>query len=322
MLQARYWTLALVVASALSALTSVSARAQNWPARPATLVVPFAAGGSTDGVARVIAKELAERLHQQFLVENRGGAAGNLAAAAVAKSQPDGYTLLLTTTGPAAVNKLLYKSLSFDPSKDFSPIILIGITPQVVVASPRLKTDTLKGLIAYANANPGKLNFGNSGIGTMAHITAVSLARAAGISVAHVSYRGGAKAIADVLGGQIDVAFPAYIPAVSAMKVFAVTSTERMSQLPNVPTVRETGVADFVSGTWFGIVAPAGVPAEIVQKINVATNEFLKSKPAKALFDKLGVQMIGGTPDAMKKFMADETNRWEPVIRSEHIVVN
>ncbi len=315
---------ALVVVHAAAllvvALTSTGS-ADSWPTRPVTLVVPFSAGGSTDGVARVIAKELSERLGQQFVVENRAGAAGNLAAAAVAKAQPDGYTLLFTTTGPAAVNKLTYKSLPFDPVKDFSPIVLIGITPQAVVVSPRLKVGTLKELVAHAKASKDKLTFGNSGVGTMAHITAVSLARATGLQVTHITYRGGAQAMTDVLGGQIDVAFPAYVPHLGGLKVLAVTSAARMPSLPNVPTVRETGIADIISGTWFGIAAPAKVSSDVIQKINSATNEFLKSARARKLFDDLGIQPRGGTPDDMEAFIAEETARWEPIVRAAHISI-
>jgi tripartite-type tricarboxylate transporter receptor subunit TctC len=311
----------LPLAAAVAAMLSSPAAAQSWPARPVTLVVPFAAGGSTDGVARVIAKELGDKLGQNFLVENRGGAAGNVAGAAVAKAPPDGYTLLLATTGPAAVNKLLYKSLSFDPGKDFTPIVLIGIVPQAIVVAPRMPVSTLKELIDYAKARPGKLNFGNSGVGTMAHISAVSLARATGIEVTHVTYRGGAQAMTDVIGGQIDVSFPAYVPSVAALKVLAITSAERMPSLPNVPTVRETGVADIVAGSWFCIVAPAGVSGDVVQKINKVVNDFLKSKRAIDLFNDLGVTSLGGSPDDLKKYMAEETARWAPIVKAAHIVL-
>jgi tripartite-type tricarboxylate transporter receptor subunit TctC len=311
----------LPLAAAVAAMLSSPAAAQSWPARPVTLVVPFAAGGSTDGVARVIAKELGDKLGQNFLVENRGGAAGNVAGAAVAKAPPDGYTLLLATTGPAAVNKLLYKSLSFDPGKDFTPIVLIGIVPQAIVVAPRMPVSTLKELIDYAKARPGKLNFGNSGVGTMAHISAVSLARATGIEVTHVTYRGGAQAMTDVIGGQIDVSFPAYVPSVAALKVLAITSAERMPSLPNVPTVRETGVADIVAGSWFCIVAPAGVSGDVVQKINEVVNDFLKSKRAIDLFNDLGVTSLGGSPDDLKKYMAEETARWAPIVKAAHIVL-
>jgi tripartite-type tricarboxylate transporter receptor subunit TctC len=308
---------ALSVAACAALLWPVGARAsETWPTRPVTLVVPFGAGGSTDGVARVIAKALSDRLGQQFVIENKAGAAGNIAAATVAKAPADGYVLLLTTTGPASVNRLLYKSPGYDSDKDFSPIVLIGLTPQAVVVAPKRPVDSLAALVAHAKAHGDKLTFGNSGVGTMAHITAVSLARAAGLDVTHITYRGGAQAMTDILGGQIDVGFPAYVPNLGGLKVLAVTSAERMRSLPAVPTVRETGVADIVSGTWFGIVAPANTPAEVVTKVNGAVNDFLKSQQARDLFNDLGILPLGGTPAAFKTYIAEETARWEPVVRS------
>jgi tripartite-type tricarboxylate transporter receptor subunit TctC len=310
--------LMLAAAAALS-VAAGTASAQDWPTRPVTVVVPFGAGGATDGVARLIAKHLSEELGQQFVIENRPGGAGNVASAAVARAKPDGYTLLLGSTGPMAVNKLIYSSLSFDPGRDFSPIVLVGLIPQAIVVGKRLPVKSLKDLVAHAKANPGKLNFGNSGVGAMAHITAVSLARAAGLDVAHVTYRSGAQALTDLLGGQIDVAFPTYIPQVANMNTLAITATERMPQMPNVPTVRETGVANIVAGPWFGLVAPAGTPPEIVQRVNREVNEFIKTSAARELFGKIGLQAMGGTPDAMRSFMVEETARWAPVIETAKI---
>jgi tripartite-type tricarboxylate transporter receptor subunit TctC len=309
----------LMLAAAAMVVGTRAASAEDWPTRPVTLVVPFGAGGATDGVARLIAKHLSEKLGQQFVIENRPGAAGNVASAAVARAKPDGYTLLLGSTGPMAVNKLIYSSLSFDPGRDFSPIVLVGLIPQAIVVGKRLPVKSLKDLVAHAKANPGKMNFGNSGVGAMAHITAVSLARAAGLDVAHVTYRSGAQALTDLLGGQIDVAFPTYIPQVASMNTLAITATERMPQIPNVPTVRETGIADIVAGPWFGLVAPAGTPSEIVQRVNREVNAFIKTPVARELFGKIGLQAMGGTPDGMRSFMAAETARWAPVVEAAKI---
>jgi tripartite-type tricarboxylate transporter receptor subunit TctC len=308
----------LVTAVAMVAGTS-AAFAEDWPTRPVTIVVPFGAGGATDGVARLIAKHLSEKLGQQFVIENRPGGAGNVASAAVARANPDGYTLLLGSTGPMAVNKLIYSSLGFDPGRDFSPIVLVGLIPQAIVVGKRLPVKSLKELVAHAKANPGKLNFGNSGVGAMAHITAVSLARAAGLDVAHVTYRSGAQALTDLLGGQIDVAFPTYIPQVATMNTLAITATERMPQIPNVPTVRETGVADIVAGPWFGLVAPAGTSSDVIQRVNREVNAFIKTPAARDLFGKIGLQAMGGTPDGMRSFMVEETARWAPVIEAAKI---
>jgi tripartite-type tricarboxylate transporter receptor subunit TctC len=299
-----------------------SAPAEDWPSRPVTIIVPFGAGGATDGVARLVAKHLSEKFSQQFVIENRAGGAGNVATAAAAKAKPDGYTLLLGSTGPMAVNKLIYRALPFDPGRDFSPIVLIGVVPQAIVVGKRLPVKNLKELVAHAKANPGKLNFGNSGVGAMAHITAVSLARAAGLDVTHITYRSGAQALTDLLGGQIDVAFPTYIPQVASMNTLAITATERMEQMPNVPTVRETGVADIVAGPWFGLVAPAGTPPQVIEKVNREVNGFINTKAARGLFGKIGLRAIGGSPDAMKLFMAEETARWKPVVESAKIRIN
>lgn len=315
--------LALILGVALAgAVGTARAAGAQWPTHPVTFVVPFGAGGSTDGVARLIAKHLSDDFGQQFIVENKPGAGGNIAGAYVAKAAPDGYTLFFATTGPAAVNKLLYKRISFNPDKDYAPVVLIGIVPQAIVASKKLPVKTLKDLIDYARAHPGALTFGNSGVGTMAHISAVSLAQATGIKVTHVSYRSGAQALQDVLGGQIDVAFPAYIPQVAQMNTLAVIGKERLASLPNVPTVRETGVADIVAGTWFGVIAPTGTPPEVIAKINTSVNAFLKTQQAKQVSIQLGMQTLGGTPQDMKKFMDEETARWAPVIKKENISLN
>ena len=309
---------AFVVAVFLVFTHTSSAIAQAWPTKSITLVIPFPAGGSTDGIGRPIANMLSERLGQQVIVENRGGAAGNIGAAAVARAAPDGYTLLLTSTGPVVTNKLLYKDLSFDPAVDFTPIGTIGIVPQVIIASPKLPVSNAKQLIEYGKANPGKLNFGNSGNGTMAHVSAVSFARLADIQVSHVTYKGSAQLITDVLGGQIEVGFPGFVPQVEQAKVLAVTGFERLKNLPNVPTLKESGY-DVVAGTWFGIIGPAKMPADIVDRINKLVNEFTDSQEGRALFETLGMQPIRGTPADMKAFMAAELARWEPVVRAGNI---
>jgi tripartite-type tricarboxylate transporter receptor subunit TctC len=310
----------LIVAAIAGSIASMPAAAQTWPSRPVSLVVPFPPGGSNDGFGRVIAKELGERLGQNFVVENKGGATGNIAAVGLARAAPDGYTLMIASNGPAVINKLLNKSLAYDPIKDFTPIVVIGIVPQVIIASPNLPAKNLAELIALAKTRTGKINFGNSGYGTMAHIAAVSLARATGIDVTHVSYRGSAQLITDVMGGQIEAGFPGFVPQVIPMKSLAVTSSQRMELLPNVPTVRETGLADLVAGTWFSIVAPAGIPAEIVQKVNITVRDFMASNDGKTFLHSLGMQPIGGTPADAAAFTAAEAAKWAPVIRDAHMV--
>jgi tripartite-type tricarboxylate transporter receptor subunit TctC len=306
---------AMVTVAILVAAQTSAAVAQSWPTKSITLVVPFPAGGSTDGIGRPIANMLAKELGQEVVVENRAGAAGNIGAATVARAAPDGYTLLLATTGPAATNKLLYKNLSFDSATDFSPIAMIGVIPQVITVSPKLPVSDLKQLVEYAKANPGKLNIGNSGNGTMAHIAAVSFARQAGIQATHVPYKGVAQLISDILGSQIEFGFPGFIPSLTQAKVVAVTSSERLKNLPNAPTLKESGY-DVVAGTWFGILGPAKMPAEIVERINKLVNEYIGSTEGQALLAALGMQAIPGTPQDMKAFMAAELARWEPIVRA------
>jgi tripartite-type tricarboxylate transporter receptor subunit TctC len=295
------------------------ANSQTWPTRPVTLVVAFAAGGSTDGVARLIAQELGDKLGHRVIVENRAGAGGNVAAQLVAKAAPDGYTFLFVTSGPASINKLLYKSLPYDPAKDFSPVALVGIIPQVVVTSPKFSPKSLKDLVDHAKANPGKLNFGNSGIGTTSHISAVLFAQETGIDVAHVTYRGTAPLVTDLIGGQIEVGFPSYFPQMATLNALAVSTAERMEAFPNIPTIKETGLADVVAGVWFGIVAPAGVPREIVSQVNGIINEFLKTPAAKAAAVPLGMRILGGSPEQMGTYMSQETARWAPIIKAADI---
>ena len=234
---------------------------------------------------------------------------------------PDGYTLLLATTGPAATNKLLYKNLSFDSATDFSPIAMIGVIPQVVMVSPKLPVSDLKQLVNLAKANPGKLNVGNSGNGTMAHIAATSFTREAGIQATHVPYKGVANLISDILGGQIEFGFPGFVPQLTQAKVVAVTSSERLKNLPNAPTLKESGY-DVVAGTWFGILGPAKMPTEIVERINKLVNEYIDLKEGQALLAALGMQAIRGTPADMKAFMAAELARWEPVVRAGSMKLN
>jgi tripartite-type tricarboxylate transporter receptor subunit TctC len=298
------------------------ARAGDWPSRPVTFVVPFPAGGPTDGAARIIAKELSEQLKQQFVVENRGGGGGDIGAAAVAAANPDGYTLLFATPGPGAMNKLIYRTLPFDPAKDFSPVVLVANIPQLIVASPKLQAGDLKQLVAYGKAHPGKLNVGNPGLGTFGHIAAVLFAQRTGLEVTHVPYRGVGPLMTDVMGGQIDFAFAGFVPSATSMKVLAVTATERIKALPNVPTVIETGVADVVSGTWYGILAPAGTPRPIIDKVNRAVNAFVKSERAKKFGDPAGMLMQGGSPEDMAAYIAAEMKLWGPVIRAAKIHID
>jgi tripartite-type tricarboxylate transporter receptor subunit TctC len=313
--------LAFVLVVIAAGAVSAPSAAQDYPTRTITMIATFPAGGPTDGVARVLAQELSERLGQRVVVENRGGAGGMIGAAAVAKSAPDGYTLLLTSPGPLGYYRVLYKSLNYDPVKDFAPIALIGTIPQVIIVSPKLPVKTLKEFIAYAKANPGKVNIGDSGVGTTLHILAAQMAMMTGTSIQHVHYRGAAGSVADVLGGQIEAALSGFTAPLANMNVLGVTWTDRIKALPNVPTFRQQGI-DIVSGLSLTLVAPAGTPPSIIAKLNAATNDFLKSERGRDFETKYSLQIAGGTPAAAAEFLAGETARLEPVIRKAKISVD
>jgi tripartite-type tricarboxylate transporter receptor subunit TctC len=301
-----------------------AAWAQAWPSRPVTLIMPFAAGGGTDLLSRALAQDLSERLGQQFIVDNRAGAGGNIAAGAVAKAAPDGYTILFGTPGPLANNKLMYKSLPFDPEQAFTPIVLIAKSPLIVAAKASLPVTNLKELTAYAKANPGKLNVGIPGNGTLGHVTAVLLEKELGISMAIVPYRGTALVINDLLGEQIDVAMdfmPSYVPLVreGKFRALAVTTTQRSNDLPDVRTVQESGFPGFEATAWYALAAPAGTPDEIIEKLNAATNAFLKSPKGQDALANLSMQAVGGTPADLKAFIASELQKWGPVVKEADI---
>jgi tripartite-type tricarboxylate transporter receptor subunit TctC len=315
--------LAVVVAAALGHAHQ-AAMAQSWPARPVTMIVPFAAGTTSDIVARNLAQYIGDTLGQPVVIDNRGGAGGNIGAAAVARAAQDGYTLLLATTGPAATNKLMYQNMPFDPEKDFAPIALVGKSPILITARVDAPFSTLKELIAYAGAHPDSMNGGFPGNGTLGHITGTLLQNTAGIKFGYVQYRGSAAIITDLIGKTIDIAMDsmaAYVPTVQGgqIKALAVAGAQRWSKLPNVMTASESGLPGFEASVWYALLAPTGTPADIVAKLNATANAYLKSDKAKSLFDDLGIQPAGGTPQDLREFMASEVRKWSPIIKAADI---
>jgi tripartite-type tricarboxylate transporter receptor subunit TctC len=315
---------ALLIAAAL-ALASSAASAQSWPSRFVTVVVSFPAGGPTDVLARAIASDLADKLSQQFVVENRSGAGGNVGAASVAKAAPDGHTLLFATTS-VVNNRFMYKSVPFDADRDFVPIVLISKTPIVLVASQVTGLKRLDALIAHAKANPGKLNIGSPGHGTAAHITAESLQRLAGFKLTHVPYRGSAPMIADLLGNQIDVVvdlLPTQIPLLKEGKYagIALTGSARSAALPDLPTVAESGFPGFEATSWNALLAPAGTPPDVVRRLNTLVNGYLTSDKGKQDLAKFDMQAGGGSPEDLKAFMASEVAKWGPIIKAANITM-
>jgi tripartite-type tricarboxylate transporter receptor subunit TctC len=310
---------------AVAALSGISASsAQGWPTRPVTMVVPFTAGTTSDIVARALATHLSGVIGQSVVVDNRGGAGGNVGAAAAAKAKADGYTLLLATTGPAATNKLMYKSLTFDSQRDFAPIVLVGKTPVIIATSADTPMKTLPELIAYAKANPDKLTAGFPGNGTLGHITGELLAQRAGIKIGQAQYRGSTPIITDLLGGHINLgidSMAAYVPSVKEgkLRALALGSSKRWSGLLDVPTVSESGIPGFEASVWYALLAPTGTSAETVSKLNGAVNDFLATAQAKEMFESLGIEIAGGTPDQLRTFIASEVDKWGPIVKAANI---
>jgi tripartite-type tricarboxylate transporter receptor subunit TctC len=304
------WFLAVVVAAS-------PASGQDWPKRPVTLVNLFSAGSGTDVMYRAMAVRLAEQFGQPFIVENRTGSGGAIGTVHVAKSTPDGYTILLTAIGPAVLNGLLHKSIPYSEA-DFEPIILISQAPQVIVSSPPLGFKTLHDLIEFGRRNPGKLNIGHSGPGTMGHLAASVFMSHAGIKGALIGYRGSTPLIQDLLGQQIQAGFPIYVPAVASVTALAVTSEHRASFLPNVPTARESGI-DLVATTWIAVMAPKGTPKTIVMKLNAAINAYIKSSDGGARIATIGHQPLGGPPERLAQTMAADKAKWGAVVAAEKI---
>jgi tripartite-type tricarboxylate transporter receptor subunit TctC len=314
---------ALIATAALS-LMQAPALAQNWPTKPVTLIVPFTAGTTSDVVARSLIEHLSPAIGQPIIIENRGGAGGNIGGTLVAKAQPDGYTLLFATTGPAATNKLMYKDMPFDPQRDFTPVIVVGKAPIIITSKKDAPFSTLKEMVSFAKANPGKLTAGFPGNGTLGHITGELLQATANVKFAHVQYRGSPPIITDLIGGHIDIgmdSMAAYVPMVKEgkIKALAIAGGKRWSKLPDVPTASESGLPGFQASVWYALMAPTGTPPEIVKKLNAAINDYIKSDKAKAFFDNLGVEAAGGTPADADAFIRSEIDKWAPIIKAAKI---
>jgi tripartite-type tricarboxylate transporter receptor subunit TctC len=316
-----------IVAACIAILFGNAAAAQNYPARPVKIVVPYPAGGSNDIIARIVAQKLSERSGQNFLVENRGGAGGNVGAEAVAGSEPDGYTLLLSALPPLTINAALYKTLPFDPAKAFAPVALIAQVPIVLAVHPSLGVKDVKELVALARAKPGTINFGSSGIGTTNHLAGELLKSKTGIDIVHVPYKGAAPAMNDLLAGHIPMMFdniPAVLPQVRGklINAIAVAGSSRASKLPDVPTVAEQGVEGFEASAWFGLVAPARRPAPVLAKLQADVAAILDMADVKTRFIELGGEPGTVSGEAFGKFLADETVKWGGIIRASGATAN
>ena len=312
--------LAALATAAIGAVpASVFAQA-GYPTKPVTIVVPFAAGGTTDILARIIGQALTTELGQSVIVDNRAGAGGNIGGALAAKAPADGYTLFMGTVGTHAINASLYKKMPFDPIKDFAPLTRVANVPNLLVANPAQPYKTVKELIAYAKANPGKVNFGSSGNGSSIHLSVVLLKSLAWVDIVHVPYKGSDPAVTDLLGNQIGIMFdnmPSAIQHVRSGKLvpIAVTTAKRSPELPNVPTIAEAGVPGYEATSWFGMFAPAGTPAPVLTKLNTALVKVLNQAEVKKKINDQGAETVSETPEQFAAFIKAESIKWGKVVK-------
>ena len=312
----------LVMLCALAAAPALAA--DPWPVRPVTVICPFPPGISTDILVRAVSGALGEALGQQFVVENKPGASGSIGGLAAAKAAPDGYTLFLGTLGPTVTNKFLYKNIGYDPDRAFSPVAMMGASPLIIVGSPKLPAANFAELIDYAKKNPGKLNAGTVGAGSQAHITVELINKLAGISIVHVPYRIATQALPDLISGDLQVGFnyiPTFVPAVQSgtIRGLAVTTLARLSDLPQVPTVSESGFPGFEASGWNALFAPTGTPREIIDKVNAAVNAYLRSEAGRQQLARMGMSATLGTPEDLKAHLERETAKWGPIIKEANI---
>lgn len=307
----------------LTFLAAAGVSAQTYPAMPVKLIVPFPPGGSVDMVARMVAKRLSEVMGQPFLVDNRAGASGNIGAEMAARAPADGYTLLVSSSGVLAANLHLYKKIPFDTFKDFSPVIRLVNQPNILMVHPSVPVTSVREFIALTKSRPGKVTVGSAGIGTGQDIAAQQFSMMTGVSVLHVPYKGGAPALSDLLGGQIDAMFetsPTALPYVRQGKLrgLAITSAKRSSLLPDLPTVSEAGVPGFESVTWVGLVAPAGTPKPIIDRLNAELQKALNGDMGKQLAD-VSLDPIGGTPAEMAEAIRQDSAGYAKIIKAANI---
>jgi tripartite-type tricarboxylate transporter receptor subunit TctC len=309
----------------------LSVQGQNYPGKPIRLIVPFAPGGSTDIFARLVADRLGASFGEPVLVENRAGASGNIGADAVAKSAPDGYTLLMATTGVMAINNALFKNMAYDAAKDFEPVIFIASIANVLAVPNDLPAKNVAELVALAKKDPGKLTFASSGAGSSTHLSAELFKSMAGIDVAHIPFKGSGQALIDVVAGRVSMIFdnmPSALPHIKGGKLRAlgVTSSKRSSALPDVPTIAEAGAGVGLRGyeslSWSGFAVPAGTPREVVQRLNLETAVILLAPDMRQKLAELGAEPVGGSPEAFAEHVRREREKWGRLARERNIVVN
>ncbi len=309
----------LRVAAVAFALAPALAAAQAWPSKPVKIVVPFAAGGATDVVARLLAQKLGETWGQTVVVENKAGAGGNIGADLVAKSPPDGYTLLMTSGSIVAANPFIYKDMGFDPIRELAPITNVASGPQVLVIIKDLPPKNLQEFISYAKANPKKINFGSAGVGTQTHLAGENFAYAAGLDLVHVPYKGESAALTDLMGGQIQMVpanFAAAVPHIKGGRIrcLALTSLQRHPELADCATAAEV-IPGFKNDGWWGLMAPAGTPREILDKVQRDSAKILHAEEFKARFAQQGMAPVANRPDELAAAIREESKIWQNVIK-------
>jgi len=305
----------------LGALSLSAAAFAQYPNKPIKIIVPFLAGGTTDIMARAVAADLQKAFGQAVVVENRAGAGGNIGADAVAKSAPDGYTFLMGTVGTHAINMALYTKMPYDAVKDFAPVSLVAAVPNILVATPSFPVNSVKELIDLAKKEDGKLTFASSGSGTSIHLSGELFKQLAGVQMTHVPYKGSSAALPDVMSGQVNVMFdnaPSVMPHIKGgkLKAIAVTSGKRAPALPNVPTIAESGLPGFEASSWFGLLAPAGTPKEIVEKVSAQIQKMLQTPEMKERLASQGADGVGNTPEQFAAHIKTEIDKWAKVVKA------
>jgi tripartite-type tricarboxylate transporter receptor subunit TctC len=304
----------------LASLFLSPALAQPYPSKPIRIIVPYAAGGTSDILARQIGPKLSDAWGQPLIVENKPGANGNVGADFVAKSAPDGYTLLLTDLGGLVISASVYPKLPFDPAKDFSPVVMVSYSPHVLAVHPSVRASSVKELVALAKKEPGKLNFAISGIGGAPQLAGIEFAQRTGVQWTYIPYKGGSDAVTAVVAGQADVLFNGMLatwPSVQGgkLKALAISSAQRVSSAPETPTVAEQGLPGFETGSFQGVVGPAGLPRESVSKLNTELVKLLNSADMKERFAKQGTEVRTGTPESLGQWLRTEQARWARVVK-------
>jgi tripartite-type tricarboxylate transporter receptor subunit TctC len=320
----KQWLIALAMAAGLVLGFRTYASADAYPKSPVRIIVPYAAGGSTDSIARLMAKELSEQLGQSFYVENRPGAGGMIAHEMISKVALDGSTLLFSAAGPLVVTPHIYAKVPYRPIADFAPVKLIATAPLLLVVNPKIKAHNVGELLALARKNPGKMTYGSFGYGSAAHLAGELLKIREKVDITHVPFKGSAPALTSLMGGQIDMMFDVLVTALPQVKAgnlraLAVTSDKRSDQAPDVPTMAESGVKDFDAGTWFGLLARAGTSPEIIATLSAALDKSLAKPEVRAALTSQGADIAGGTPEHFGKFFKSEYDKWGAIVKKAGI---